>query len=311
MMGLRTQRGIALITVMLVLAIATVAVVSMSTARQMDIRRTENQLRTIQAWETVYGLEAWAKATLRTDAKDKQAVASADHWSKPLPETELAGGTVSARIEDLQGRVNLNNLLVEGKASEEDVRRLKRLLGILEIKAELADAILDWIDDDMDIRYPFGAEDETYSRSKPPYRTGNRWFAEVSELLLVQGVTQDYYRRLLPYVYVADGYVPVNVNTASATVLRCLADGISADQGESIFRAGGKPFKKIDDFLEDEAVSDAGIRKYGLSVTSHHFMLSGQIDMGKIRWPFESQLQTNDDGAVQVVKRRHRSPEHG
>ncbi|WP_445366310.1 type II secretion system minor pseudopilin GspK [Methylomonas sp. BW4-1] len=294
----QNQRGIALITVMLILAIATVAVVSMSSARQLDIRRTENQLRSMQAWEYAYGLESWAIGRLSGDVDGVD-----DTWSKPLATTVVTGGTMQAQIEDLQGRINLNNLLVEGKISKDDIKRLERLLAILKLKAELVQAIADWVDADMDVRYPHGAEDETYTRKKPAYRAANRQFADVSELLLVQGMTRETYLKLLPYVYAVEGYAPLNVNTASATVLRCLADDISADQAESMFRARGKPFAKVAEFLKDETVADAGIGKYGLGVSSQHFLLQGQIDMGKTHLQFESQLQ-RDSGGAQVVKRQ-------
>ncbi|MDX8129429.1 type II secretion system minor pseudopilin GspK [Methylomonas sp. OY6] len=301
----QNQRGIALITVMLILAIATVAVVSMSSARQLDIHRTENQLRSMQAWEYAYGLESWAIGRLSGDVDGVD-----DTWSKPLATTVVTGGTMQAGIEDLQGRINLNNLLVEGKVSVPDVKRLERLLAQLKLKTELVQAITDWIDADMDAGYPHGAEDDTYTRSKPGYRAANRQFADVSELLLVQGMTREIYSKLLPYVYVVEGYAPLNVNTASATVLRCLADDISADQAASIFRARGKPFAKVAEFLKDETVADAGIGKYGLGVSSQNFLLQGQIDMGKTHLQFQSQLQ-RDSGGAQVLKRQRQGLAHG
>lgn len=304
------QCGIALITVMLILAIATVAVVSMSSARQLDIRRTENQLRSAQAWEYVYGLESWAIGRLAADTTAGKGYGLTEDWSKPLARTNVAGGSMQAQIEDLQGRINLNNLLVEGKPSKDDIKRLERLLAILKLKTELVQAITDWVDADMDVSYPHGAEDDTYTRQMPAYRAANRQFADVSELLLVQGMTRETYLKLLPHVYAVDGYAPLNVNTASATVLRCLADDISADQAESIFRARGKPFAKVAEFLKDETVADAGIGKYGLGVSSQNFLLQGQIDMGKTHLLFESQLQ-RDSGGARVVKRQRQGLAHG
>lgn len=302
-----SERGIALITVMLVLAVVTVVLVSMSSDRQMDIRRTENQLRTAQAWEYVYGLEAWAENQLRADLADNKNDAATDLWSKPLSTILTPEGQFEAEIIELQGRINLNNLLVDGAASEDDVHRLKRLLINLDIKPERVDAMLDWIDADMEIRYPHGAEDETYSKLSPPYRSANSFFSDVSELLRVQGMTLDEYQKILPYVYVADGYQPINVNTASAVVLRTLADDIKKDQAESLFRASGKPFEKMEDFFKDEAMAGISVNKMSLSVYSNHFLLSGQIDMGKNRLAFQSQLKRNKAGVVAVVRRSRRS----
>jgi general secretion pathway protein K len=304
------ERGIALITVMLVLAVVTVALVAMSSDRQMDIRRTENQLRSTQAWEYWHGLEAWAEQQLRTDLAENEYDADTDIWDKPLPKTQLPEGSFTAEIIELQGRINLNNLLVDGHASELDVLRLKRLFTNLDIKPELVDGMLDWMDADMEIRYPDGAEDETYGKQSPPYRTSNTPFSDLSELLRVQGFTLEDYEKLLPYIYVASGYEPLNVNTASATVLRCLADKITKQQAESIFKAHGKPFEKIGDFLKDEAMTDIIVDKKTLSVASNHFLLSGQIDMGKNVLEFQAQLKRNKDDAT-VVKRSRRSPIHG
>ncbi len=302
--GLTTnERGIALITVMLVLAVVTVALVSMSSDRQMDTRRTENQLRSTQAWEYLHGLEAWAENQLRLDLAENEIDTDTDLWSKPLPSTAIPEGSLKAGITELQGRINLNNLLADGQPSDEDIRRLKRLFGFLEIKPELVDAMLDWIDADMEIRYPNGAEDETYSRLSPPYRSANTLFSDVSELLRVQGISEKDYKKLLPYVYATKGREPLNVNTASAVVLRCLADDIKKNQAESIFRAHGKPFEKVEDFLKDEGMSGISVDKKSLSVDSNHFLLSGQINMGKNGLMFQTQLMRSKEGIVTVVRR--------
>jgi len=297
------QHGVALITVLLVLAIASVAVVSMSTARQADIRRTGNQVLAEQRWELVLALEQQAGAVLAADAKSNAIDSGDDLWNKPSLHSGAAGMTATANIEDLQGRINLNNLIRDGELSGDDVSRMRRLLSHLQLKPELLDAIIDWIDADMEIRYPHGAEDETYTRRQPPYRAANRPFADVSELLLVDGVDREIYQVLRPFIYVADGYAPLNINTAEAGVLRCLADDISQDQAASIFRASGKPFKKIEDFLKDEAVAELKIGKSGLSVVSEHFQLRGTIDAAAGRFQFVSQLR-RDKGQVAVDRRQ-------
>jgi general secretion pathway protein K len=303
----KAQKGIALITVMLVLAVVTVALVSMSSDRQMDIRRTENQLRSTQAWEYVYGLEAWAANQLKLDIDNNKYDALTDQWNKPLTLKPTPEGNVKADIIELQGKINLNNLLVDGQPSDDDVQQLKRLLTYLEIKPELVDAMLDWIDADMDIRYPNGAEDETYTRLLPPYRSANVPFVDVSELLRVQGITLKDYKKLIPYIYVADTYEPININTASPEVLRTLAPNIKKDEAESIYRASGKPFAKVDEFLKDEAMKGISVNKANLSIDSHHFLLSGYIDMGKNGLLFQTQLSRSTSGEVKVVKRLRRS----
>ncbi|AEF99353.1 type II secretion system minor pseudopilin GspK [Methylomonas methanica] len=287
-----TQHGVALITVLLVLALATVTIVSMSSERQLDIRRTENQLRGDQAWAHALSLENWAVKRLQDG-----------DWQKPLRISEDGEVELRGKIDDLQGRLNLNNLFVDGKVSEEDRKRVQRLFDHLEIDSKLMDAILDWLDADGEIRYPSGAEDEAYSRKHPPRRAANRLFADVSELLLVQGVTPEIYDKLRPFIYVAPGYAPVNVNTAPPEVLRCLADKISADQAASMYRASGKPFSELAEFFKDEAVVGRSIGPHGLSVQSTFFLLSGSVDMGRARLRFESQLQKRAEQMATVIRR--------
>ncbi|PPD37022.1 MAG: general secretion pathway protein GspK [Methylomonas sp.] len=306
--GFIHQQGIALITVLLVLAVVSVALVSMSTGRQFDIRRTETQLRSAQTWEYAHSLEAWAATRLQEDFSKTKFDGEKDLWAKPLKTKAVPGGNIAGRISELQGRLNLNNLLSDGKASDEDVQRLKRLFTYLNLKPELVEAIVDWIDEDQDIRYPDGAEDETYTALDTPYRAPNQYFADVSELVKVQGISDKVYRKILPYIYVADSREKLNINTASPMVLRCLADDISKDTAESMYRANGKPFESVDDFLKDEALNGIVLNKDSLTVTSKHFLLSGHVAMGNQELNFQSQLIRNAEGEVKIGKRQRRSP---
>ena len=112
---------------------------------------------------------------------------------------------------------------------------------------------------------------------------------------------------MLPYIYVTDTYEPVNINTASVEVLRTLAPKIKKDEAESIYRASGKPFAKVDEFLKDEAMKGISVNKAKLSVDSHFFLLSGHIDMGKNGLLFQTQLSRSQSGDVKVTKRLRRS----
>ena len=55
---------------------------------------------------------------------------------------------------------------------------------------EIADAILDWVDDDDEER-EFGAEADFYSGLAPAYAPKNGPLDSLDELLLVRGVTPD------------------------------------------------------------------------------------------------------------------------
>ncbi len=91
-------------------------------------------------------------------------------------------------LENESSRMNLNVLLLVDETQEEAGREL--LMGLPGMTVEIADAILDWIDPDDDIR-PYGAEAEHYSGLTPPYGPRNGPLLSVEELLLVRDVTPD------------------------------------------------------------------------------------------------------------------------
>ena len=301
--ALAKEKGIALITVMLVLAVVAVALMSMSSERQMDTRRTENQLRSLQAWQTVYEIEAWAMHVLKVDGKAKKYDALTEAWHKPLTTKTIALGSIQAQIDDLQGRINLNNLIVDNAPDKESIDQLKRLFVNLDLKPALVDAIVDWIDSNMDVQGAQGAEDDYYSRLSPPYRTANVAIAEVSEVLKIRGITPVVYNTIQPYIYVSSHFEAININTASIEVLRTLAPDIKKKDAESIYKASGKPFNEIEQFLEDEAMIGIAVNKKRLTVASQQFLLSGQIDMGNKALRFQSQLSRDDLGKVSLIKR--------
>lgn len=89
-------------------------------------------------------------------------------------------------LEDESGRLNLNMLLEADKTIPGSGRTL--LMGLPGMTEEIADAILDYMDEDDELR-EFGAELNEYSTLIPPYAPKNGPLETVEELLLVMGVT--------------------------------------------------------------------------------------------------------------------------
>ena len=91
-------------------------------------------------------------------------------------------------FEDESARLNLNFLLLADQFQENGGRTL--LMALPGMTEEIADAILDWLDEDDDAR-EFGIEYDYYESLEPPYTPTNGPFRSVEELLLVRGVTPD------------------------------------------------------------------------------------------------------------------------
>ncbi len=100
---------------------------------------------------------------------------------------KFGGGIFHVDIQDETAKVNLN------MASEEQLRNLLEVSGIDKHDADIiADSILDWRDTDK-LHRMNGAEDDYYQTLNPPYNAKNGRMDTVEELLLVRGVTPEYF----------------------------------------------------------------------------------------------------------------------
>ncbi|ABI57726.1 type II secretion system minor pseudopilin GspK [Alkalilimnicola ehrlichii MLHE-1] len=196
-MARRRQRGVALITALLVVALATIATVAMTTRQHLDIRRTGNLLEHDQAyWHAASG-EALAAQALRLLADNPDAVPWEDCRTPPVV-VPLDGQAVQVVAEDLHCRFNLNNLAdPEDEASAETFLRLledvaaDHGLGAVDPDGVLA-ALRDWMDPEV--------HDPWYAGQQPPYSNPGTRLATASELALVRGVTPELFQALRPYV---------------------------------------------------------------------------------------------------------------
>ena len=233
----------AILTAMLVIALGTVTMVAITSGQRYSLQRERNEAAISLARDLAVSGERFAQALLWRDrqAGDRENSDSLDDdWAAtipPIPIDDLA--VIQGCIVDMQGRFNLNNLVdAEGAASPAHVEQLVALLARLGIAVEKAQAILDWVDADVNATVPEGAEDDFYTGLDPAYRAANAPFAAVSELKLVKGFSpaveaeREDYELLLPHVAAlprrADGQATaVNVNTATPEVLASLGPEVA------------------------------------------------------------------------------------
>ncbi|MCA9269352.1 MAG: general secretion pathway protein GspK, partial [Planctomycetales bacterium] len=105
----------------------------------------------------------------------------------PLVDEGDLGG-VRFGLENESSRLNVNALLLADLSVENGGRQL--LLALPGMTADVADAIMDWIDEDDDVR-EFGAERDYYSGLSPTYAPRNGPLETIEELLLVRGVAPE------------------------------------------------------------------------------------------------------------------------
>jgi len=170
----KKQQGIALITVLLVLSLATVAAVSMTSRQQLDIRRTTNILLIEEAYATLLAVEDFAKRGLIEDAKQSNTDAFNDFWaSEEIQKQAIPVGNFTLTefyVEDLQGRFNLTNLMDANGTSVDTNHQsnFRRLLNEVGLPASLVNASIDWMDDNANPTGNDGAESDMYSSLEKP-----------------------------------------------------------------------------------------------------------------------------------------------
>jgi len=271
------QKGVAVIMVMLIVALATTLAVYISQQQSLWQRQVETQFDRTQARRLgIAGID-WARAVLADDAHSNAVDHEGEMWTLRLPAMPVENGEVTGVIEDRQGLLNLNNLVRNGISSASDIEKFKRLLTLLSLPAELAPALADWIDSDSETQVSGGAEDSYYLGLPRPYRSANRPLIEIGELARIKGYDTQTIEKLKPFVSVLPAPSKVNVNFAPAEVLTSIAQNLSlSDARMLVLQRRGDPYKDIADFTQRLPNGTIQIESADISVSSSFFWVTGR-----------------------------------
>jgi len=252
----RNNAGVALLITLLVLVLIVILAMEIFRTGARAAQTGAYGRDSIRATLIAEAGVAAARIALRESAKDNKYDGLDQVWSRPVPPIELGDGTILVTVEDEERKINLNRLVLpNGNAPDE--RRLavfRKLLTILDIDPSLADAVVDWLDND-DTPRAGGAESSYYLSLPYPYRAKNDLFDTLDELRLVRGVTPDTFEKLKPFVTILSSGM-VNINTAPKEVLMALSAGQDAAEAGEISPATadeiieyrkGNPFRNARD----------------------------------------------------------------
>jgi general secretion pathway protein K len=214
--------------------------------------------------------------------------------SVSLDNYPVGDGTVSIKIIDLERKVNINTAIYP--ANSQMILQALTLMGVdASDISVVSDSILDWIDSD-DLPRVAGVESDYYQGLPLPYYAKNAPLDDLSELLLVKGVTPEMYwgsnaTNHTPSVFqhklglgTAPGQAPdypfglveiftpfsngkINVNTADATVLQMIP-GVDAAMADAIVKQRAGP-DGVDGTEDDMPFSNPGqLGGFGIRDTS-------------------------------------------
>lgn len=306
------QSGVALIMVLLAMALVVMLASGMTQQQSVRVFRASHYLAQQQGHSVALGAEAFARQILVRDFeedKDNNTMVDSndEFWAQNAAILPLDdNGVAEVQIDGLGGKINLNDLVHGNGRIDPLVRdRVTRLFQVLEITTLNVDALIDWIDPDDQTTSAYGAEDGQYLMQEPAYRAGNQPFVTVSELRLIDGMTEEAYQALRPHVTALPvAGLGINVNTATAAVLRSLHEELTQAQADAILeKRQEERFENVQDFLALPEFAGLGLKATGLGVQTRFFEVVSRITYDERVANLVSTVYRSPEGEMQTVHR--------
>ena len=305
----RLQRGAALLTAMLTVALVTTlaSAALWQQWRQVEIETAERG-RSQTSWMMTGALD-WTRLILREDAVSAQG-AGVDHlgepWALPVQESKLStflsqdqqwreGDSevfLSGQITDAQSRMNVMNLIEDGKVSAKALARFAALFERLNLPlSELQNLALQ-------------LQATAEAAAKPATATASAaLMPQQTAQLLWLGLSPRTLMSLQEHITVLPEATPVNLNTASAEVLSASLPGLdlaSARQAVDQRQRGHWP--SLDAAREALGAAGRQLDEKQHSVQSRFFEVQGRMRIDNVVQQ-ERALVRRDGNQVRMVWR--------
>ena len=295
------QRGVALITAILITALVSSVALNLAWDNALDMRRTMTLLYRDQAIQVALGAENWVQQILRDDLGESDTDHLGEIWATELPglpvESDAVQGELFGSVEDLQSRFNVNNLIDEnGEIDELALEQFQRLLQVLGLDPRFAGIAADWVDSNQEPGFPDGAEDTIYTSFVPTYRTPNLPLTSASELAALEGMDKESFDLLRPHIVALPGRTGINVNTATPAVLQSLDENLSASDIEGLIAE-----RENGGFADIEGTFSTIVSPEVLPLleeTTNYFQLRVIVQIATVRITYYTMLQRDPGGSV-------------
>ena len=299
-----SQRGIALLTILVMVALATILAATIAKRQTNTAENTGYLMRQDQSLLYAKSAEAFFSELLIQDSDNGGNI---DHlqenWAKPMPAFPVEDGFVSGRLLDESGKFNLNNLLKADGSVDDSARRwFEKLLQRVGLPAELSQAVIDWQDADDETTGAMGAESNYYQGLDPSYLASNTRFHQVEELKLVRGFEGKNYDLIAPYVTALPEATKINMNTAAPLLLasidpkldvKTLEQELKAKQAELAYFNSVEDLWKLNAFsgIEPQNKTDAAA---WLDSKSNYFTAQIEVVLSERKRQFSSAMMRKD-----------------
>ena len=310
---MKQQQGIALITILVMVALATILAATIAKRQANTAENTAYLMRQNQSLLYAKSAEAFFSELLVDDANNAGAVDYLqENWAKPMPAFPVEDGFVSGTLQDESGKFNLNSLVNdEGVPNPQAKLWFEKLLLRVGLPEKLSEAVIDWQDADDEISGTMGAENSYYQGLPQGYLAANSKFHNVEELKLVRGFEDQKYLQIVDYVSALPASdSKVNVNTAPAMLLASLDPKLDINAVEQALQkrqVNLEHFSNINDLWVTEPFKQVSPDVQSqvnalLGVQSNYFKAKIEVLLSERKRQFSSDL-VRKDKTVYVVYR--------
>ena len=314
------QTGAALLTAMLtVTLVATLASAALwQQFRSLEVETAERGR--LQSGLILTGALDWARLILREDARSGGADHLAEPWAVPLEEARLSSflavdGVVadnerdaflSGSIVDMQGRLNVANLVDGSGKSAAGVASFERLFELLDIAPQtlvtLTDNYVEATKKAALAAQP-SASAPILAAASPTGASADFLLPQRLEQLAWLGLDAALVAELEKHVTVLPTRTPVNLNTASALVIAASTPGLDVAGAQKLVAARArKHFATLADASQALGNSAISFTDGTHSVASRFFEVRGQLRLDQLA-VFERSLVQRDGLNVRTLWR--------
>ncbi|MHC8327174.1 type II secretion system minor pseudopilin GspK [Pseudomonas sp. LB1P83] len=312
------QRGMAIISALLIAAVVAVIAGGMLTRQTVFTRSLEAEQSRVQgAWVLQGGIEI--SRQLLWEARQRDPLTRLDQpWAQPvlMPRYDARDLPFEGRLEDEQGKFNLRNLIANERVDEEQLANFQRLCQSIGINAGLSQRIIQRViasyprllnpelADKAPSKSAFDSgRDTSPNAARKPQLPTRPMLRSLDDLISVEGMDPALLAKMAPYLTVLPANTWLNGNTASAPVLAAYVPGLSIQRATALIaeRDGGQWFINRGDFVNRLRMPQLEVTTLKVGITSDWFRLRGKVRSAQRRVSLDALLHRNEDRLPQVI----------
>jgi general secretion pathway protein K len=275
----RSEEGVVLIIVLIIIAILTTLAVDLIYFTHIDTEISANTRDEIKsryiAKSGVYVIAGTMKnkpleeITIFASTRGGESGDSKGYWTIQIPFLPFQDGSLSMKVIDERSKINLNALVSQTTNNVDrqvlaELNELFRMLGVDENKSSLfISSLTNWLDrpisgkrNDQDTG---GANADYYAGLENPYQIKDGPLDSVEEIRLINGMDEGFFNLIKDYVTVYPADKKINFSTAPKIVIKAAVKASAVSAGTGQRQESGSPEDVKDDTAEliAEAVIEA------------------------------------------------------